>query len=308
MRPLLPLVTLPLLLAGCGGGGGSDPAEDALVVGLVPSREANVLVDNAEPLAEYLTEALGQPVRVFVPQDYTGLVEAMGSGHADVGLIPPFAAMLGNERYGFETLLVSVRHGTATYRAQWMTNDPSLCPTPPEPGDDGILHCDAPIDVIRGRRVGFTDPSSTSGYLFPALQLMESGIDPETDVQPVFLGGHDAAVIATYHGDVEIGVCWEGGHKLVEAELPDMGSKIIAFATTDPIPNDGVTVRADLDSALKDAIRQAFLDLAEREESQPKSERILWAIYEIDGFVPFEDGLHDVVERAFRQLRDKIDV
>ncbi|MEM9293758.1 MAG: phosphate/phosphite/phosphonate ABC transporter substrate-binding protein [Acidobacteriota bacterium] len=294
--------------------GESEPAVDVpegwpteVVLGLVPAREANVLIDNAQELEDFLEEALGVPVRSFVPQDYTGLVEAMGSGQAHIGLIPPFAAMLGKERFDFETVLVSVRKESITYYSQWMTTDTSLCPEPPVRDEYGILTCEAPISVIEGKRVGFTDPASTSGYLFPALQLVDAGIDPDRDIQPIFLGGHDAAVIGVYNGDVEISVAYDGAQLTVAPEIPEVVDEVIVIHRSEPIPNDGVTLASNLPQDLRDAITQAFLDFSAGEADKPQEERVLWQIYEIDGFEPYPPGFYDTVERAFTELRDKID-
>lgn len=307
------LAILPLLAA-CGGGQGDSgdrpvgwPA--TITLGLVPAREANVLVETAGPLADALSQRLGIRVQHFVPQDYTGLIEAMGAGQADIGLIPPFGAMMARDRYGIETVLISVRKGSTVYRSQWMTTDRTLCATEPvaDP-NQGVLVCEGPIEAIRGRRVGFTDPSSTSGYLFPALQLMDHGIDPERDLRSIFLGSHDAAVIAVMSGDVEVAVSYEGAQNLILAEYPEIRDRLIVFNHSSGIPNDGVTIRQGLPEDLKLAIKAAFLDFAAEDAARPKEERVLWAIYEIDGFEETPPGLFDPVERAYRQLRDKIKV
>ncbi|HAQ21999.1 MAG TPA: phosphate starvation-inducible protein PhoH, partial [Acidimicrobiaceae bacterium] len=47
------------------------------------------------------------------------------------------------------------------------------------------------LSKVKGKTVAFTSESSTSGYLFPALQLIEAGINPERDINPIFTGGHD---------------------------------------------------------------------------------------------------------------------
>src|SRR5690606_23036692 len=47
---------------------------DKLILGLVPSADANVLITNAQPLADYLTQAVGIPTESLVPTDYTALV------------------------------------------------------------------------------------------------------------------------------------------------------------------------------------------------------------------------------------------
>ncbi len=315
MRPFSPArrvlsALVPLIALACGGAAEPD-AEDGklppLVLGLVPATEARQMIDNVDPLAAFLSAELGREIESFVPQDYTGLVEAMGSGRADIGMIPPFAAILGAQRYGIETILISLRKSSPTYHTQWMTTDPSMCDTPIE-NRDGLHFCDGAIEKVRGKLVGFTDPTSTSGYLFPALQLLDAGINPERDVQSVFVGGHDAAVIAVYNGDVEVSVSFDDARTWVRDLFPDAGEKVIVFNESAPIPNDGVTVRGDLDPELKEAIKAAFKKMTESEAHLPLEEQTLYKIYEIDGFVDFEPGLHAPVVHAFEEMRDKIDV
>lgn len=309
-RRLAALALSVILLAGCGAGSGPGDGAmpEKLVLGLVPALEADKLISNLKPLDEYLTAELGIPVESFVPQDYTGLIEALGSGQADIGMLPPFAGMLGYERYGIETILISERDGEARYRAQWMTTDPEFCDEPPEPDWRGLLRCIASIQKVRGKVVGFTDPTSTSGYLFPALQLIDAGINPEEDIQSVFVGSHDAAVIAVLNGDVEIAAAYDDARTYILNEYPDIGQQVIPFNYSDWIPNDGVQVRGDLPDDVKESIKRAFLKLTRVEAGIPQEERLMYKLYEIDGFVEFEEGTYEPVKRAFAQMRDKIDL
>ena len=225
-----------------------------LVLGLVPALEAEALVDNLDPLAEHLEAELGMPVRSFVPQDYTGLVEALGSGRADIGMLPPFAAMLGQRRYDLEPILISTRKGETGYRTQWMTNDPSVCDQPMtveertcdtrvkgrETVTRKFMSCQGDIEQVRGESVAFVDPNSTSGFLFPAVQLMENDIDPQEDVKGIFVGGHDAAALAVYAGDTRFGVAYEDARMMICDQYADIGEKAIVFNHAPMIPNDGV--------------------------------------------------------------------
>ncbi len=308
-RTLCALAVCGIGLFGCSTADGPDGATPAkLVLGLVPALEADKLIDNLIPLEEYLGAELGIPVESFVPQDYTGLIEALGSGRADIGMLPPFAGMLGLERYGIETILISERNGEARYRAQWMTTDPDFCDEPPSQRLNGLMECVASIQKIRGKTVGFTDPTSTSGYLFPALQLIDAGINPEEDIQSVFVGSHDAAVIAVLNGDVEIAAAYDDARTYITNEYPDIGTQVLPFNYSDWIPNDGVQVPGDMAPELKERIKQAFLKLTREEAGVPQAERMLFKLYEIDGFVEFEEGMYDPVKRAFEQMRDKIDL
>lgn len=274
-----------------------------LVLGLVPANEAETMVDNLQPLSDYLQARLGIPVRAFVPQDYTGVVEAMGSGRADIGMLPPFAAMLGMRRYELEPVLISVRNGQTGYRSQWMTSDRSLCPDEPVANERGLLSCNGSLASVRGRSVAFTDPNSTSGFLFPSLQLIEAGMDPERDLRRLFVGGHDAAVLAAYGGDVDISVSYDDARNMVRPQYPDVGERVIVFAHSPRIPNDGVLLRTDLPADLKAAIAEAFVALAEDQRELPREERVLWVLYEIDDFVPATAGIFDPVAAAYDLLR-----
>lgn len=275
-----------------------------LVLGLVPSLEAEAMVDNLGPLADFLSQELGMPVTSFVPQDYTGLVEALGTGRADIGMLPPFAAMLGQRRYDIETILISVRDGETGYRSQFMTNDPSVCDTPVVEDERGYLTCRGDVDVLNGETVAFTDPNSTSGFLFPSVHLMQHGIDPQEDIEGLFVGGHDSAALAVRAGDVRFAVAYDDVRLFVEPQYPDIGQKVITFAHTEMIPNDGVQVRPGLPDDLKKAIGEAFVKLIESQASLPREERVLWVLYEIDDFVPATEGLYDPVREAYELLRE----
>lgn len=273
-----------------------------LVLGLVPALEAETMVENMAPLSDFLEAELGIEVTHFVPQDYTGLVEALGAGRADIGMMPPFATMLGARRYDLEPILISVRRGEVGYRAQWMTNDPGICEQPPVADERGHLSCRASLDVLRGETVAFTDANSTSGYLWPVKQLLDYGIDPEKDLHELFVGSHDASVIAVYNGDVRFGVAYDDARDFIRGQYPDIGQKVITFAFSDFIPNDGVQVRPGMPDDLKQAVTDAFVKLTESQAHLPDDEKVLWVLYEIDGFQPVEPGLYDVVADVYDQV------
>ncbi len=301
----LATLLLAIWLGGCCPGEQVDERgwPNTLVLGQVPMLEAEMLVDNLDPLTDHLERELGIPVRSFVPMDYTGLVEAMGAGRADIGMLPPFAAMLGMRRYDLEPILIAVRDGEIGYRTQWLTNDPNVCDAPPEPDENGMLFCQGDIAQVRGATVAFTDPNSTSGYLFPALQLLDSGIDPEADVRGLYVGGHDAAVLAVRAGDVRFGVSYEDARRMVRAQYPDVGQRVIRFNHAPMIPNDGVTLRPGLPEDLRTALIAAFISLEAAQQHLPQEQRVLRILYDIDGFEPIAAGAYDPVAASYDRLR-----
>ena len=325
---------LALVVTACGGGGGTPSAPptsgsqtaaptgaptedpqadwpDGIVLGLVPSQEAEALIEDAEPLAEALEERLGIEVEAYVPQNYTGLVEAMGAGQADIGAFGPGGLVLAEERYGVEIILQSERFGSATYHTQWMTNNPDkYCEDEPTADEDGLLGCNGTTEagegpvgeealpLVEGATVAWVDPASASGYLFPAAQLIDAGLDHETDVEGIFAGGHPAAVIAVLDGTAEVGVSFDDARGGVMEERPEVADTVVTFAYSTEIPNDGWTVRAELPDSLKEAIKQALLDYAATEEGQAT----LDAIYEITGLVEADLDAFEVVRETAEKV------
>jgi len=328
-RSIAGLAVAGLVLAACSATGGSpspstagstaptatpDPKAgwpDQLVIGFVPSREADALVEKIQPVADYLSQTLGIPTKGYVSNDYTGLVEAIGSGQADVGAFGPFALIQARDRSGADIILQSVRHGSATYHTQWMTNNPDkYCADTPVADANGFLRCNGAdaktgpvgadaIAKVAGAKVSFVEQSSASGYIFPALQLLNAGIDYKTGITPIFSGGHDKSVIAVCNGDAEVGVSFDDARTIAQTEC-DMKSKVVVFALSPEIPNDGWAVAGSLPQTLKDAITQALLDYAKTDAGKA----VLKDIYSIDDLVPAVQGAFDIVADAASKITE----
>ena len=327
------LIAMMMFAVACTGGGegspGADdseeptesmPAESAaaeapeeLVIGFVPSREADALVETIQPVADYLSEALGIPVSGVVTTDYTGLVTAMESDQAHIGAFGPFSLLQARDRAGAEIILQSERFGSATYHTQFMTNDPDkYCDDEPVVIDDetGWMNCNGTADadegpvgvekiseIEEGTTVSFVEQASASGYIFPATIFIAQGIDPETGIDPIFAGGHDSSVIAVCEGDAEVGVAFDDARGAAETEC-DIASNVVVFAYGPEIPNDGWAVLGSLPDDMKEDIKQALLDYAASDEGA----QVLNDIYEIDNLVEADQDSFTIVEDAAREL------
>ena len=172
-----------------------------------------------------------------------------------------------------------------------------------ETTDDGAVispgsSCIGDLASVAGKTVAFTTETSTSGYLFPANQLTNIGLDPTTDLNAVFSGGHDAAVTAVYNGDADIGLSFDDARRTIRKEQTDVGEKVIVFNITRDIPNDVVAVTSDLPDDLKQAIYDtvaAYLDTDE-------GEAIFDEIYGWTDIRPANEADFDIVREAANNL------
>jgi phosphonate transport system substrate-binding protein len=255
---------------------------------------------------------LGIPVDSFVPNDYTGLIAAMEAGQADIGAFGPFSLLQAQDVAGAEIILQSARDGAVTYHTQWMTNNPDkYCEDEPEANEDGFLFCngtleaeegpageDAIATIEAGTPVSFVEQASASGYIFPAVQLLDAGIDPEADIAPIFSGGHDNSVIAVCNGDAEVGVSFNDARTILEEGDCENMDSVVVFALSPEIPNDGVAVRGELPDELKQQIADALIAYAQTEEGAA----VLDSVYEIDEFAPADLDAFEIVRQAAAEL------
>ncbi len=297
---------------------------DSIVIGFVPSTEANALVTSIQPLADYLTNSLGIEVKGFVSNDYTGLVTAMQTGQAQIGALPPYGLVQAVDKAGGEVILQSERFGSGTYHTQFMTNNPDKYCTisPPventrvdaDGNDVSLRNCngtdransDTPVGPIGldalsaltepGTTISFVEESSSSGYIFPATILVNAGFDLDTiNSAALFAGSHNASVIAVCDGSAEIGVSFDDARPSTTTDC-NMHDNAVVFAYGGEIPNDGIAVSGDLPDTLKLAIKGALEAYAGTDDGA----KVLNDIYQITAFT-------DPNLDALQLVRDAVD-
>ncbi len=188
----------------------------------------------------------------------------------------------------------------AALQVGWEVGDDGIIPeslddgTPVEPG----LACTAGLDKVVGRSIAFTSSTSTSGAVFPQLQLINMGVDIENDIQYDYLGSHDNAVLAVYNREYDIGLSFDDARRSIRDEFPDVGSKVIVFNITDDIPNDVVAVRGDLPDDLKQAVYDAIEAYLQTEEGRA----VLDEIYGWTDIRPAAESDFDIVREAAEKL------
>lgn len=75
----------------------------------VPSVEQGTLVQRGDDLARFIRQDTGLVLRSEVPTSYAAVIQALGSGQADVAWMPAFAYVIANSRYGTQARLQVVR-------------------------------------------------------------------------------------------------------------------------------------------------------------------------------------------------------
>lgn len=309
-------LTVPVAIAQDGLGTPENPIQ----VYFVPSAEAQVLLTGGEVLAEALTEATGLTYEVFVPTSYAATIEAMcAAPDRSMGFIPAAGYVIANNRCGVEVGAAAVRFGWPVYWAQYIVRRDSDIYT---------------FGDLAGRTWAYGDPSSTSGFIVPSVELGEAGIVPGEGIET---GGHTQTVRAIYNGEADFGTTffsppltpgarwnygdlpepydltlddsfinesgqlWVGDFRILDAranireEAPDVVDQVRILRISNAIPNDTLSFGPDFPQDLRDQIIDALIAFSGTEAWEAG------ALGNDDGYS--WDGLSPIGDSAFDPIR-----
>lgn len=287
----------------------SGPAPSKLTLALVPSGDAKKLVDTVKPLEEALSSRLGIPVTGVITADYQAAVEAIGANQAQIGMLPSLQMSQACDKYGAIPALQTVRKEKSSYAAQMFTNNPDkYCTDKPAEGPNGMLYCNgtasgngpAGLDAvkkIKGSTVAMLSSASPAGYIFPVAAMKTADIALE-DISAIKVTANDASVLAVYKGDAEVGFSYWDAREVVASDTPDVGSKVVVFALTDEVPNDGMSISSKLSSEWQQKISDAMLDFA----GTPEGVKALKAIYQITGMAVADPKSLSITQEAAKSI------
>ncbi|MGP9784237.1 phosphonate ABC transporter substrate-binding protein [Arthrobacter sp. MYb211] len=229
-------------------------ADGPLMFGIEPFEAPAKLEPAYGVLANALERELGCKVEMQVVEDYSAEVLAMRNGKLDLGQFGPVGYVFASEQAGAEPL---VSFGTAegelsTYTAGiWVPKDSDI----------------TSIEQLRDADLALGGVGSTSGDVLPRYALKTAGV-AESELNLNYAGGHPESLLALTNGTVDAAQINSQTLAVAKAEGTFDPADYREIWTSEPIPNDPITIRADADPALKEAVKTALLELPEADIAQ----------------------------------------
>ncbi|SKA15660.1 phosphonate transport system substrate-binding protein [Enhydrobacter aerosaccus] len=223
-----------------------------------------ITIKEFEPLFKYLAGELGMTYELVSPESWAAISVAMTNGHVDVGWLGPWGYVLAHQKAGAEVIATAKYQGKPIYHAI-IEGRPGL-PIKKWPDD------------AKGMKLSLSDRGNTSGWLIPMAYFTSQGIDPAK-----FFEYKEGATFANnvaliQQGVIDLGSDMDRGrYGMIEAGEMDP-RKVKVYWTSNPLPNDAITVPKGFDPELKGKIQQLLTSLSEE-----KAQSMMGAGY--NGFV-----------------------
>jgi phosphonate transport system substrate-binding protein len=256
--------------------------EQPLRVTAIPDEAPTELARKFAPLGRYLEARLGVPVQWTPVTDYAAAVEALINGKVDLAWFGGFTFVQAKVRSGGQVIPLVQRAEDQEFRSVFITG-----------ASTGIRS----LADLKGHTFSFGSQSSTSGHLMPRNALLQAGIDPERDLGRIaYSGAHDATIAAVAGGKVDAGALnisvWNefvARHKVDTAQVK-------VFYTTPTFYDYNWSVSTKMPEALRQKLRQAFLDL----NPATAQDREILDLQRASRFIPTRAENYQGIEAAAR--------
>lgn len=248
---------------------GAAQAEDIkeFRVGIIGGENEADRLRNYQCFSDQLKEKLGvEKVSLFPAADYDGVIQGLLGGTLDYAELGAsgYAKIYLENKDAVEPVLTTVQTDGATGYYSIMVAR----------ADSGIKT----LADLKGKKLGFADPDSTSGYLIPTVTLPKDlGGTPVKDYfgSTGFGGGHEQLVLEVLKGTFDAGTTFGSGvgdfkdgytsgnlHKMVEKGILKMDD-LVEIWKSPLIPNGPLVLRTALPADVKAKVADYLTKLPE---------------------------------------------
>jgi phosphonate transport system substrate-binding protein len=157
---------------------------------------------------------------------------------------------------------------------------------------------------LKGSAVAYPSPTAHAACILPQWFLHTRGVDVRRDIENLYVGSQESAILNAYQGRVAAAATWSTPWRVFLREHPAEAAELKVIWETEPVMANAVMVRDDVPADLAARVREALLELGATAEGQA-----LLGASEVSGFHPATDRDYEVArtfaarfEREVRSL------
>lgn len=251
--------------------------DNAITVALPPDGLSQA---ERKPLQNYLTIKMGREVRVVTPNSYVDTIDGLANGTIDFACLGGLSYVRAHAKIGVLPLVQrpADQQFHAVFIAFAGTSIHSL-------GD------------LRGRKFAYGDVNSTSGHLMPYFELKRAGLNPNTDLDFRYSGGHPLTIKLVESGVVDAGAVDETILNSMISEGKADQNKLRVIHTSKPFVDWVYVARKDIGDSERQKFAGSLLGL-----HQGKDDEVL-KILRANKFIKANDEEYGTLREVARELK-----
>lgn len=253
-------------------------------VTIIPHRSN---LGNEEAYSTFFNEMAKETGYSFVwlgSKTYDDVIDKLKRGDADIGYVGPFAYVAAQDSFGVQLICRTLSKKSVEFYHSMIVSRK----------DSGLLN----LADLKGKRFSFTDPKSTSGYLFPFAQMVKNGLSLDDFSEVKYLKRHANSLLAVYHGHVDAGATSYTAVDKVDIDMDQIG----IMWKSEPIYRGPWIARKDIPSGVFTRIQDAMLKIGA--PGKPENEPLFNELT-TKGFIRGKDSDYDNVREVINWLENR---
>lgn len=289
-------IAFPFMLAGCESqeGGPTPPSYSPtppeslapeFVLGTLPLHNPAKLLEMYGPIVEALNQSLPETrIRLESSRDYAEFEHKLKRRQLDLALTNPYQTLVAVD-HGYR-VFAKIRGDEDFYGLILVRKDQ-----------------DAPkrITDLRGKSLSCPSRTALASCMMPLLHLQEEGLDVPRDLKILSVGSPESSILNVARGLVDAGATWPPAWRAFQKEHPKLAGKLVVRWRTDPLPNNALIARHDIDPILIERIKLQLIEF----NSTEKGRRLLEKA-EIEGFEMADLEDYDKVRDFLRRYEEQL--
>lgn len=229
-----------------------NSSDSSLEIAMIPWSIPADQDKKLQPLADYLTNKLGRPIRFTITKDYNAAIHLLVSGEVELALL---GALSYVEAYFHDLQIQPI-----VAPIDQLTKRPWYTSVIIGNRHQGIKS----LEDLKGKRFAFVSELSTSGYLVPIAHFKAISFIPEQDFAQVsFAGGHDKVKEMLLTGEVDAIADDSRSYLTALRHNKINRDQYAVIWESDPIPNIPLVASRQVSPNLILKLKKAFLDAPE---------------------------------------------
>ena len=270
MRTVVKLMWVACLMVSVPMGAWAEPSPKELRFGSVAMDIPAVMHRRLTPLTEYLSAALGSPVRLQLSPNMPSAIDALANNSVDVAYLTPVAYLRARDAGNAQLVAKTVTEGRGSFQLMIVVREDSRLQQ---------------IEDLKGVRFAFGDPAA----VLQRAVVVGAGMPLEELGEYRFLGHYDNIVRGVLSGDFDAGILKD------TMAFKWQGKGVRILYSSPHLPPYNIAASSAVDPRTLEKLKSAFLAL---DPANPEHAEVIQALdKKYNGFAPVADSDYDIVRK-----------
>ena len=225
--------------------------EQEMIIGVHPLHNPKRLHEFFGPIADHLSKNIkGIKFKIEASRNYAAYDKKLYSRKFHFALPNPYQT------------INSLKHGYTVFGK--MADDENFRGIFLVRKDSNIKN----VKDLKGQAVSFPAPTALAATMMPQYYLQQHGLDVMKEIDIKYVGSQESSIMNVMLGHTKAGATWPPPWRALSKERPELTQELKVIWQTSSLPNNGLVVRDDVDSAILEQVKKLMLGLHKDEQGK----------------------------------------